>query len=250
MTNFNKTLLAAGISLALGFSADALAAAGNALTNDSVSVAVDASVEADIDDGSDGAIAQGGGNATHDQSEAEVEDYANGAAANNGGTAILDQSENTSAIAGGDAFAVQNGGDIDYSNAAATGGDAFSAQDASEIEYNPAVAGRDAYSIQDGGEIDQEVENENSDGSVAVREGDVDFSGFENDLDNDVTGNTVAITPVTPGTFTQSNDITASVNGAAGIVQLSQNVGGIAAVNQSVNVMGTVVVANAPTVAP
>ncbi len=264
MTNFNKTLLAVGISLALGFSAGAWADATNTDNDDSLAVAVDASDDADIENGSDGAIAQGGGAATHDQSEAEIDDYSNGAAANNGGVATLDQSEadadddsaaannggvatldqseNTSATAGGDAFAAQNGGEIDYNAAAATGGDALSAQNGGEIEHTEAVGGRDALAAQNGGEIDQEVENEYSDGSVAVREGDVNFSSFESDQENLLTHNVLTITSAQP--LTQSNDITDSVNGSAGVIQLSQNTGGIASVNQNVNVLGTVTVAN------
>lgn len=208
MTNFRTTLLATGISIALGFSAGAWAEADSNDNFASFSVAADASNEAEIDDESDGAIAIGGGNATHDQSEAYADDKS--AAANNGGTATVDNSENSSATGGADAASALNGG----------------------------TATIDKRSF----EID--VSSQRAYGGVANHDGNVEFESTAVNLEGEIEH--VFVTPIgfsleagVPVTAS-ANSIDNSVNGAAGIIQISQNLGHASLVQQNTNVFGTV----------
>jgi len=210
MTNFRKTLLAIGIGLALGLSVEAR---GDTTSNDnsqSVSIAADASdkSEAEIDDYSNGAAANHGGTASLDQSDVTAK-Y-DGAAASHGGKASVDNSDHSSATGDGDAVNATNHG--------------FAAIDKSANEHSF-----------------QKAEY----GSVANHDGEVTFSKTKVALDAEVKDVTVTPTGVgvlNPGTtgWTQSNSIDNSANGAAGIVQLSQNLGHGAVIQQNVDVFGTV----------
>jgi len=209
MTNFRKTLLAIGIGLALGLSVEARADAESGNNTASFSVAADGSdkSEAEIDRDSNGAAANHGGTAKVDQSDVTAK-Y-DGAAASHGGTASVDNSDHSSASAKGDAVNAMNGGEawIDKS----TNEHSFQ-----KAEY----------------------------GSVANHDGEVKFSKTEVSLDADVREVTVTPTGVgvlaTSPSWTESNRIDNSGNGAAGIVQLSQNIGHGAVIQQNVDVFGTV----------
>lgn len=178
MTNFRKTLLAAGIGLGLGCSVEAwaqqTATGGDASTN----VALDASAATASGDGPN-------------------------AAANGNGTADATD------------FSATGGEDVAYAQDTAT-----SAIDKSDNSTQTST-----------------------DHSVANHDGDVVFNNAEVNLTGAVTGVVVTQAGVNGNgvpAWVASNAMVGSANGAAGIVQISQNLGHAALTQQNANVFGTV----------
>lgn len=130
-------------------------------------------------------------------------------------------------------------------NAAANGDGVATATDAS------ATGGGDVAYAQDAGAatIDKSDNSaqESSDHSVANHDGTVDFTNNEVNLSGEVTAVTVTQTagPVAIGLgWVASNAMVGSANGAAGMVQISQNLGHASLIQQNANVFGTVNVGN------
>lgn len=254
MTNFRKTLLAVGIGLALGFSAEVGANADSAKDGGAKQVPAVPVEKSEAEAKFGSAAANNGGKAVDGEADADYKSAAannhsiskvdnseteakfGSAAANNKSYAYADNSENSKASAkGGDALSAINGGEIDKSSASAFGGDALSAQN--------------------GSKIDQSVENDHSDHSVANRDGEVEFKNFEANQDAELKYLTVNIgtSHSFPANLNSvngallpelSNKIKDSINGSAGVIAVGQNLGGVASIQQSVNVLGEVTVAN------
>jgi len=244
MTNFRRTLLAVGIGLALGFSAGTWADADIDTNDSGVNAAVDTSAVAK-DENSAAANNKGKANAGEAEAknngaaaannkgiavagEAEAEDK-NSAAANNKSSAFAGEAEakdeGAVAASGGSSAYADNS---ENSTASAKGdGDALSAQNGGEIEVNSASVGGDgnAFNVHRGGEV-------KIDESTRV------------DLDGEIKD--VNVVPIGVALYNglpveaSANSIDNSVNGTAGIVQLSQNLGHASLVQQSTNVFGTV----------